>query len=1032
MFVNFFIKRPIFATVCSLIIVLAGVVSIPTLPITQYPNVVPPQVLVTATYTGASAEVVESAVTIPLEQQINGVEGMKYMSSTSSNDGTSSINITFDLERDVDLAAMDVQNRVNAARGQLPAEVKATGVTITKTSSAIIMAFGVYSDGGEYDNLFISNYINRYVKDTLKRVEGVGRIIIDGERKYAMRLWLDPNRLAARGLTASDVVNALRQQNVQVAAGQIGQPPFSGEQDYQMNVRVLGRLKDASQFENIVLKTGSDGSLVLLKDVGRAEVGAQDYSTFMRFSGKNAVGIQIFQQPKANALEVDRRVRAELARLAERFPPGLKYQIDFDPTVIIGESIKKVVVTLFKAIVLVILVIFVFLQDWRSTIIPTITIPVSLVGTFAFIKVMGFSTNTLTLFGLTLATGLVVDDAIVVIENIARLIQNQGIRPREAAFAAMGQMTGAVIATSLVLIALFVPVAFFPGTTGQLYKQFSLTIAFSVGLSTFNALTLTPALSAILLRREGESRGWFFDNVNRLIDFLRRGYQRSLRHLLNFKGIVLLLYVLSLGLTCWLFLKVPTGFVPIEDKGYFGVSVQGVEGVSLDYTNKVMTEVERELLKLPGVASTYAIGGFSFTGNAPNKAIIFATLEPLPERTELGLSTEAIIDKAEGPLSQITGAKIVPFRPPAIRGLGNVGGVQFELQDQSGSADWKTIAQIKDTLVRRGNAQPQLRDLLSTFTASNPQLLTQVHRKQAKALNVSLEDIFNTLEVFMGSKYVNDFEFLNRIYRVYVRADEQFRSNPKDIGQFYVRSGAGQMISLSNLVEVTSTTAPQIITHYNLFRSAEISGSAAPGYSSGQAIEAMQNLAREVLPPGMSYEWSGLALEQIESGSQAVFIFALGVVFVFLVLAAQYENYTDPLIIILSVPPAILGALLAQSLRGLENDVFCQIGLVMLIGLASKNAILIVEFANQLREQGLPITKAVTEAAQTRLRPILMTSLTFMFGILPLVIAEGAGAASRQSLGTAVFGGMIVSTLLSLYLVPVLYIVVGKLRTSLK
>ena len=1032
MFVNFFIKRPIFATVCSLIIVLAGVVSIPTLPITQYPNVVPPQVLVTATYTGASAEVVESAVTIPLEQQINGVEGMKYMSSTSSNDGTSSINITFDLERDVDLAAMDVQNRVNAARGQLPAEVKATGVTITKTSSAIIMAFGVYSDGGEYDNLFISNYINRYVKDTLKRVEGVSRIIIDGERKYAMRLWLDPNRLAARGLTASDVVNALRQQNVQVAAGQIGQPPFSGEQDYQMNVRVLGRLKDASQFENIVLKTGSDGSLVLLKDVGRAEVGAQDYSTFMRFSGKNAVGIQIFQQPKANALEVDRRVRAELARLAERFPPGLKYQIDFDPTVIIGESIKKVVVTLFKAIVLVILVIFVFLQDWRSTIIPTITIPVSLVGTFAFIKVMGFSTNTLTLFGLTLATGLVVDDAIVVIENIARLIQNKGIRPREAAFAAMGQMTGAVIATSLVLIALFVPVAFFPGTTGQLYKQFSLTIAFSVGLSTFNALTLTPALSAILLHREGESRGWFFDNVNRLIDFLRRGYQRSLRHLLNFKGIVLLLYVLSLGLTCWLFLKVPTGFVPIEDKGYFGVSVQGVEGVSLDYTNKVMTEVERELLKLPGVASTYAIGGFSFTGNAPNKAIIFATLEPLPERTELGLSTEAIIDKAEGPLSQITGAKIVPFRPPAIRGLGNVGGVQFELQDQSGGADWKTIAQIKDTLVKRGNAQPQLRDLLSTFTASNPQLLTQVHRKQAKALNVSLEDIFNTLEVFMGSKYVNDFEFLNRIYRVYVRADEQFRSNPKDIGQFYVRSGAGQMISLSNLVEVTSTTAPQIITHYNLFRSAEISGSAAPGYSSGQAIEAMQNLAREVLPPGMSYEWSGLALEQIESGSQAVFIFALGVVFVFLVLAAQYENYTDPLIIILSVPPAILGALLAQSLRGLENDVFCQIGLVMLIGLASKNAILIVEFANQLREQGLPITKAVTEAAQTRLRPILMTSLTFMFGILPLVIAEGAGAASRQSLGTAVFGGMIVSTLLSLYLVPVLYIVVGKLRTSLK
>ncbi|WP_218082685.1 efflux RND transporter permease subunit [Anthocerotibacter panamensis] len=1027
MFVEFFIKRPIFASVFALVIMLAGAVSIPTLPIAQYPNVTPPQVSVTANYTGASAAVVESAVTTPLEQQINGVQGLKYVSSTSGNDGLSTINVTFELGRDLDAAAVDVQNRVSTAQGRLPNEVRTTGVTINKVSTSLVLAIGLGSAKGEYNSLFLSNYADLYIRDALKRVKGVGDVRIFGERKYSMRLWLDPNRLANRQLTALDVVNALREQNVQVAAGQIGQPPTVDGQRYQLSIRAGGRLKNPAEFGEVILKTGADGSLVKLRDVGRAELGAEDYSTFLRFNGREAVGLGIYQLPDANALDVAKGVKEQMDLLAKRFPAGMQYKVALDTTLAVTESIREVLFTLGEAILLVVLVIFVFLQNWRTTLIPALTIPVSLIGTFAFIKLFGFSINNLTLFGLTLATGLVVDDAIVVIENIARLMEEKGLRPMEAAVEAMGEVTGALIATALVLVAVFVPVAFFPGTTGQLYKQFALTIAFSVALSAFNALTLTPALSALLLNHREPSSNRFFDGFNQTFETARRGYRTSLRFLLRFKTVTLLLFTLSLGATYWLYQRVPGGFIPNEDQGYFLITLQGPQGVSLNYTSQAVKQVEEILLKQPEVVGVFAVGGFGLTGNGSNNATIFASLKPWEERKGPGQTLDGFINRIRGPLAGITDAVAIPFNPPAIQGLGRFGGFQFELQDQLGT-DLNALAQANDTLIQKANAQPDLRGVFSSFKANTPQLVVEVDREKAKALGVMLGDIFSTLQAFLGSQYINDFDLGPRNYRVFIQADAPFRSNPEDIKRLYVRAQNGALVSLANLLTVTRSTAPQNITHYNLARSTEINGSAAPGVSSGQALQTMERLAQEVLPQGMTFAWSGISLEQIEGGSQAVIIFALGVVLVFLVLAAQYESLTDPLVILLSVPLAILGALFAQSLRGLSNDVFCQIGLVMLVGLASKNAVLIVEFANQLRERGLPLVTAAVEAAQTRLRPILMTSFAFILGIFPLVIAEGAGAASRNSLGTAVFGGMIVSTFLSLYIVPTLYVVVALIR----
>ena len=1027
MFVDFFIKRPVFASVCAIIIFLVGLISLFNLPVAQYPDISPTEIQVSANYSGANAEVVEKAVTDILERQINGVEGLRYISSSSSNDGTSSITATFARNRDKDIAAVDVQNRVALAEPQLPDAVKKTGVQVTKESTNLLLAIGLFSLNKEYDNVFLSNYADRYLVDAFKRIPGVGGVRIFGERRYAMRLWLNPLKLASQGLTTADVADVLEEQNLQVGAGQLGKEPAPKGQEFQIDLRAASQLSEPSQFEDLILKTGDNGLIVRLKDVGRVELGAENYGSFLRFRGRDAIGLGVYQLPDSNALEVAKQVKREIARLAENFPAGMDYKTAFDTTNYVQQSLSEVIKTLVIAVLLVVLVILVFLQDWRTTLIPTLTIPLALVGTFAFVKAFNFSINSLTLFGLTLATGMVVDDAIIVVEQISRFIQEKGMSPQRAASEAMSELSSAVIATSLVLMAVFVPVAFFPWTTGALYQQFALTIAFSIAISTFLALTLTPSLCALLLRQGQHAPpwiSWFFDGFNYFFDGTRQRYRAILGWLSHFKIFVIGLFIALLAVTGLLYTQVPTAFLPDEDQGYFITIIQAPEGVSLQYTSKVIDQVEKEILKLPEVVGTFSLGGFSFSGNSSNQGIIFTTLTPWEERKAQGQSVKAIIGQLFGKFATIPEARIFPVNPPAIRGLGNFGGFNFQLQDRRTDSDLATLMQSMGMLLGKANQTPGLQAVFSTFQANTPQLLVEVNRDRAKTLGVSVDDIFNTLQTALGSQYVNDFIFQDRTYRVYIQADQEFRSKPEDIGRLYVRSNQDQMIPLANLVTIVPKVGAQTINHYNLFRAIAINGSSAPGFSSGDALKSMEKVAKEVLPKGFSYEWSGTSLEEIESGGLAPVIFSLGLLFVFLVLAAQYENYIDPLIIMLSVPLAILGALLAQSLRGFPNDIYCQIGLVMLIGLASKNSILIVEFANQLREKGLPITKAVIEASQERLRPIMMTALATLIGTIPLVTATGAGAGSRQSLGTAVFGGMLIATLLSLFVVPILYIVI--------
>jgi HAE1 family hydrophobic/amphiphilic exporter-1 len=1030
LFVDFFINRPVFATVCALMIILGGAISIPSLPIAEFPDLAPPQVVVSSGYIGANAQTVESAVTIPLEQAINGVQGMKYISSTSGNDGTSQITVTFDVTRDVDLASVDVQNRVNQALGRLPNTVKNTGVIITKQLGGFVFGAGVYSPDGTYDSLFLSNYLDLYVRDAVKRVPGVGDVFIFGERKYAMRLWLDPGRMAQRGLSATTVLAALQEQNVQVAAGQVGQAPLPAGQAFQISVRAIGRLSEPSEFENIILKAGTNGTLVRLKDVGRAELGAEDYGSILSFDGHEAVGIGVTQLPGANALDVDRLAKQELLRLSRTFPPGLRYAVAFDTTTVIGESIKDVLVTLLQAILLVVFVIYVFLQDWRSTLIPAITIPVSLVGTFIFVKLLGFSINTLTLFGITLATGLVVDDAIVVIENVERHIVEGITEPHNAASVAMKEVAGAVIATSLVLVAVFVPVALFPGTTGILFRQFALTIAFSVAISAFNALTLTPALSAILLGHHRErAQGRIFRAFNRVVESGTNAYTKTVRGVIGWRFAAVIVFFALLGVTYWIYQKVPRAFIPEDDQGYIIIVVQSPQGASIEYTRNICAQVEKVLAGVHEIDGVFSITGFSFAGSAPNRGIVFANLRPFQERKGEEHSSAGIIGRLRPQLFGIPGGLVIPFNPPAVQGLGQFGGFQFELEDL-GRNSLQDIANTANKLVGQGNSSKTLAGLFTSFTANDPQYLVRLDREKAKSLQVPLSQITDALQVYMGSVYVNDFDFNNRSYRVYIQADGRFRSKAKDIDQYYLRSDTGKMIPLDDLVTVEQTANPQVISHYNLFRSAEINGSAAPGRSSGDGIADMEALARKSLPNGMTFEWSGLSLEELQSGGKATILFGLGLVVVYLTLAAQYESFVLPFIVLLAVPVALLGAIGLQALRGLENDVYCQIGLVMLIGLASKNAILIVEFAEQLRAQGMSVIDAAVEAARIRLRPILMTSLAFILGVLPLVLAQGAGRAGRISVGTTVFGGMLAATTLNLIFIPVLYVIVRSIVPS--
>jgi HAE1 family hydrophobic/amphiphilic exporter-1 len=1024
--VEFFLRRPVFASVCAIIITLLGAMAVPRLPIAQYPDLAPPQVTVSATYVGASADVVETAVTTPLEQELNGVEGMKYISSTSSNDGQSQITITFGPGRDLEVAAVDVQNRVARAAARLPAQVNQAGVVVTKASNQLLCTFGFYSDDDRYDPAFLSNFVDVYLRDALKRIPGVGEVRIFGERKFAMRVWLDPTKLARRRLTGGDVLRALQEQNVQIAAGQLGQPPSAPDQPYQLAVRAQGRLIEPGEFAAIVIQRGDNGELVRLGDVGRVELGAESYGTAMLFNGRPGVGLGVFQLPTANALEVRDAVVAELARRAPSFPPGLRYAPGTDTTLAVRASVDEVVTTLIEAVVLVIAVIFLFLHGWRSVVIVALTLPVSLVGTFAFVELFGFSINTLTLFGLTLATGLVVDDAIVVIENVERLMHERGLDARAAAVASMREVTGAVIATSIVLVAVFAPIAMFPGTTGAIYQQFALTIAASIAISTFAALTLTPALAALLLVPPPAVKWIGFRAVDGILELGRRAYVWTLTRLLRQRIVVLVAFVGCLAATVHLFRTAPAGFIPDEDQGYFIISVQGPDGMSFTDNQAVVREVGAILDGVPEVKARFMVSGISPSGTGSNQAQIFVPLKPWSERPRASQSVAALVERLRGPLSRIGRARVTPFRPPTIRGVGAVGGFQFVVQDTSVGRSLDELAAATGALVGAANNDPRLRGIFTSFTANTPIIAVEVDREKAKALGVQVDQLYGALQLFLGSQYVNDFNYANRTYRVYVQADAPFRDDPDDIGAYLVRTDGGELVPVETVARARPATSAQLIRHYNLFRSAEINGTAAPGVSSGQALAAMEELAARTLPEGMATEWTGLSLEQKQAGSETLVIFALGLVFVFLVLAAQYESFVLPFVIILAVPLAILGGLGLQLARDLVNDVFCQVGLVMLIGLASKNAILIVEFAEQLRRTGVAPREAVVTAASIRLRPILMTSIAFLLGVLPLMFATGAGAAARNSLGTTVFGGMLVSTAVNLIFIPAIYATVRR------
>jgi HAE1 family hydrophobic/amphiphilic exporter-1 len=1044
LFVDFFIHRPVFATVCALLIILAGAVCIPNLPISMYPTLAPPQVEVGCNYVGANADTVEKAVTIPLEEAINGVEGMRYISSSSTNSGTSSITTTFQTGYDLDIAAVDVQNRVASVTGRLPAAVNATGISITKANDNFVFGAGFFTRDSRYSPEFISNYLDVYVKDALKRVPGVGDVMIFGERKYAMRVWLDPVRMAARSLTATDVVNALVEQNVEIPAGQLGQPPSDTKQAFQIPVRVVGRLTSPAEFDNIIVKNSPNG-LVLLRDIGHSEVGAEDYSTVLKYSGREAMGIGVMQLSNANALEVDKNAKAVLAELSKSFPPGLEYAIAFDSTTVVGDSIREVLWTLGLAIFIVITVIFLFLLDWRATIIPAVTIPVSLIGTFAFIKLFGFSINSLTLFGITLATGLVVDDAIVVIENVQRHIAMEHSDPHEATSRAMGEVTSAVIATSLVLIAVFVPVSFFPGTTGILYRQFSLTIAFAIAISAFNALTLSPALSAIFLRGEEDrphqldflhirpvSRLFssFIHAADRQISWLSGSYAKSIHVALRLRYVLLVVFFAGLGATVWTYQHVPTGFIPQEDQSFLMVIVQAPPGSSLAYTTALADRAEAIIGQNPDIAGAFSVMGFSFSGGASNAGMMFISTKPSDQRRGKGHSTADIVADLSPKLMSLmfapNGGLVAMFEPPAVSGVGSYGGFQFMLQDQ-GNNTLSDLDRVAHQIVGASRQRKDLTGLLTTFSANDPQVLVTIDREKAKTMNIPLSQITTTLGVFMGSEYINDFDYNNRTYRVFVQADQPFRMSGSDLHSYYVRSDSGQMVPLDNLAKVTESSGPPVITHYNLFRAVEIDGSPARGYSSGQGLAAMEDVATKTMMPGMKFEWTGLTLDEIESNGRALIIFGLGILVVYLTLSALYESFALPFIILLAVPMAVLGALGLVSLRGLSNDVYCQIGLVMLIGLSAKNSILIVEFAEQLRRKGRSIADAAAEAGELRLRPILMTSFAFILGVLPLVFATGAGALGRRSVGTTVVGGMLLSTVLNLFFIPVLYVILSRL-----
>ena len=1025
---DFFITRPIFAAAIALIMILAGAVSMLTLPIAQYPPLVPPQVQVSTQYIGASAEVVEKSVTTPIEEQLNGAEGMIYMSSNSTNNGDSIITVTFDPGFDQDIAQMELLSRANQALPELPQEVQQVGVTVAKGSSNILLGVNLISPNGTHDARFLQNYADIHIVDPLSRIPGVASILNFGLSKYAMRIWLDPAKLSSLGLTATDVAAAIREQNQQAAAGTLGQAPAPAGQAFELQLNTLGRLEQVAEFEDIVVRALPNGSVVRIKDVARVDLGAEEYDWSTTLSGKPTATVVVFQLADGNGLEIAKEVRATMTSLARHFPDDMEWLINYDTSKFVRESIREVIVTLLQATVLVLLVIFVFLQNLRSTLIPTIAVPVSLIGAFAAMAIFGFSINTLSLLALVVAVALVVDDAIVVVENVNRRLDEGGRNLKEVTRQAMGEVRGPIIATTLVLMAVFVPVAFIPGLTGQLYNQFALTIAIAVGLSGLNSLSLSPALCATLLRPRSAPTNVLSRAFNRGFQKLADGYARSVETCARVWYLPLAIFAGLCLLAAYLFVSVPKGFVPDEDQGYFITIVQLPDAATIERTEAVMAQVNDAVISTPGVWAALEVSGYNVVDGIqqPNAAIAWVILEPWGQRTTPETQVSAIMAAVQSKYDQIPGATIVAANAPPIMGLSTTGGFNFELQDLN-AAGVEARAAAAEHLIEQAKQRPELTGVYTTFNPHVPQRFLEIDRVKAKTRGVSISDIFNTLQINLGSLYVNQFNKFGRVYRVYLQAEQNARAEAADVGRLQVRNNDGQMIYLNAFVTVRPAVGPYNIQHYDMYGSAAINGSAAPGYSSGQAVQAMEELAASALPDGFGYQWTDLVYQQEQAGNLAPLIFALSLVVVFLVLAALYESWTMPVVILLAIPLGLLGAIAGLMLRGLDLDVYGQIGLVMLIGLVAKNSILIVEFARGRRRQGESVLEAAMTAARIRLRPILMTALAFVIGLLPLAFDTGAGANARRSLGTVVVGGLALATVLIIF-VPIFYYVVERLR----
>jgi multidrug efflux pump len=1036
---RFFIDRPIFAAVLSIIIFVAGVLAIFKLPISEYPDVVPPSIVVRAQYPGADPKVIAETVAAPLEQQINGVEHMLYMSSQATSDGALALTVTFEIGTDVEQAETQVQNRVQRALPRLPEEVRQIGVTTVKSSPNLTMVVHLSSPNNRYDDVYLRNYALLNIKDQLSRLPGMGEVQLFGAGDYAMRIWLDPSKVAARGMTAGDVANAIREQNVQVAAGVIGSAP-SKDASFQLTVNTQGRLRSVEEFGDIIVRTGADGAVTHLKDVARIELGSNSYALRSLLNNKSAAAIAIFEAPNANALQLSSDVRAKMAELSQDFPEGVTYSVVYDPTQFVRESIRAVIHTLLEAVALVVLVVIVFLQTWRASIIPLVAVPVSIIGTFALMLGFGFSINTLSLFGLVLAIGIVVDDAIVVVENVERNIAS-GLTPRNATVQAMKEVNGPIIAIALVLCAVFVPIAFVTGLTGQFYRQFALTIAISTVISAFSSLTLSPALAAALLKphdapKDALTRGMdkvfgrFFGWFNRMFGRASHRYESGVKGVLGRKAAALAVYAILAVATAFVFKTVPSGFVPAQDKQYLVGFAQLPDAASLDRTETVIRRMSDIAKSVPGVQDSIAFPGLSINGftNAPNAGIVFFSLKPFDERTSPSQSGAAIAQQINKKLGAIQDAFIMVFPPPPVNGLGTIGGFKLMVEDR-GNVGYDKLYEAMQALQKKAWQTPELAGVFSSYQINVPQLFADIDRTRAKQLGVPLSTIYQTLQINLGSLYVNDFNRFGRTYQVLLQADAPFRSHAEDMAQLKVRNNKGEMIPLSSLMRVKDSYGPDRVQRYNAYVAADLNGGAAPGVSSGQARAAMERIAHEVLPKGIGFEWTELTYQEILAGNTMVIVFPLCVLLVFLVLAAQYESWTLPLAVILIVPMSILCALLGVKLTHGDNNIFTQIALFVLVGLASKNAILIVEFARELEAHGRSVTQAALEACRLRLRPILMTSIAFIMGVVPLVFSSGAGAEMRHAMGVAVFAGMLGVTLFGLFLTPVFYVL---LRTFAK